>query len=252
MGPQEWRGIGNYKINEWLLSTISTPSVGYRAGILNSDGEEKSNRVDPSKSKDANRGGESDHKLSEEEGELVNDGGKVAWHGNPKLEKSSHGAGHGPFSVLPGPPKTVSSCTSGCSWNSGSVSASRPEMSSGWEVGDASKLKSSKSSASGIGRFALADGGRAKASVHHDSQSNDEASGGKGSETACFLGAQSKPRSFLTAGSLELDSDKRLFREYAEEEEGSFWSESDDGESEKEAGLGDGSKRRLRGKGETG
>jgi len=78
-------------------------------------------------------------------------------------------------------------------------------------VGNASKLKSSKSSASGTGRLALANGGRAKASVHHDSQSNDGAGGGKGFETACFLGAQSKPRGFLTAGSSELDSDKRLF-----------------------------------------
>ena len=43
-------------------------------GILNSDGEEKSKKADPRGSKDASCGGESDHKLSEEEGEFVNDG----------------------------------------------------------------------------------------------------------------------------------------------------------------------------------
>ena len=58
-----------------------------------------------------------------------------------------------------------------------------------------------------------ANGGRAKASLHHDSQSNEGAGSGKGSETTCFLGAQSRPRGFLTAGSSEFDSDKRLFRE---------------------------------------
>ena len=55
-------------------------------------------------------------------------------------------------------------------------------------------------------------GGRAKASVHHDPQSNDGVGSGKGSETACFLGAESEPRGFLTVGSSELDSDSRLFR----------------------------------------
>ena len=141
----------------------------------------------------------------------------------------------------------------------------------GWDAGNASKLKSSKSSASGIGRFALADGGRAKASVHHNSQSNNEAGGGKGSETACFLGAQSKPRGFLTADSSELHSEKRLFRECAEGGEESFWVDSDDRKSEQEASFGEGSlrntrhvlvvcyeasnathKRRLRGGGKTG
>lgn len=65
----------------------------------------------------------------------------------------------------------------------------------------APKLKSSKSRASGTGSFVVADGGRAKASVHHDSQSNDGAGSGKGSETVCFVGALSKHRGFLTAGS---------------------------------------------------
>ena len=83
----------------------------------------------------------------------------------------------------------------------------------GWDIGKASKLNSSKSRASGTGWFVVADGGRAKGSVHHDSQSNESVDGGRGSETACFLGAQSDPRGFLTAGSLEFDSDKRLFRE---------------------------------------
>jgi len=114
MRSREWKGIGNYKINELLLSTISTPSVGYRVGILN-NGEEKSKRVGPSKSNEANCGGESDHKLAGGEGELVNDGREVVWHGNSKLEKSSHGAGHGPFTVLLGSTKTVSNCAPDCS-----------------------------------------------------------------------------------------------------------------------------------------
>lgn len=83
----------------------------------------------------------------------------------------------------------------------------------GWEAGKASKLKSSKSSASGTGWLVVANGGRAKASVHHDSQSNDGVGSGKESETICFREAQSKPRGFLTVGSSESDSDNRLFRE---------------------------------------
>lgn len=109
----------------------------------------------------------------------------------------------------------------------------------GWGAGKASKLKSSKSSASGIGRPMVADGGRAKASIHHDSQSNDDVGSGKGSETVCFLGAQSEHRGFLTAGSTELDSDKRLFREGGGGEETS-WDEMCGGESEWEVFLGDG------------
>ena len=66
----------------------------------------------------------------------------------------------------------------------------------------------------------VADGGRAKASVHHDSQSNDCVGSGKGSETVCFFGAQHGPRCFLTAGSSEFDSDKRLFLESRGEREG--------------------------------
>ena len=78
-------------------------------------------------------------------------------------------------------------------------------------------MKSSKSRASGTGRLVVADGGRAKASVHHDCQSNEGEGSGKGSEKACFLGAHSKPRGSLVAGSTELDSDKRLLREHEEE-----------------------------------
>ena len=59
----------------------------------------------------------------------------------------------------------------------------------------------------------VTNGGREKASLHHDSQSNEGVGSGKGSETICFLGVQSKPRGFLTTGSWEFDSDRRLFRE---------------------------------------
>ena len=67
-------GTGNYEINGLLLSTISTPSAGYRLGVLKSDGKEKSKRDGSSKLKHDNSGGGSDHKVSGEEGELVNDG----------------------------------------------------------------------------------------------------------------------------------------------------------------------------------
>lgn len=59
----------------------------------------------------------------------------------------------------------------------------------------------------------MADAGREKASVHHDSQSNDGADSGRGSETLCCLGAQFASRGFFTTGSSEFDSDRRLFRE---------------------------------------
>ena len=89
-------------------------------------------------------------------------------------------------------------------------------------MGKASKLNSSKSRASGTGWFVVTDGGRAKALVHHESQSNDCVGGGKGSETTCFLGAQSDPRGFFTAGSEGVDSDRRLFRDRGGEGEGSL------------------------------
>ena len=86
----------------------------------------------------------------------------------------------------------------------------------------------------------MADGGRAKASVHHDSQSNGDAGGGEGSEAVCFLGAQSKPRGFLTAGSSEFDSDKRLFRERGGEGVGTCCMGMGDRESGQDVGLEDG------------
>ena len=43
--------LGDYEINELFLSTISTPSAGYEAGILNNDGREKSKRSDLDESK---------------------------------------------------------------------------------------------------------------------------------------------------------------------------------------------------------
>ena len=81
----------------------------------------------------------------------------------------------------------------------------------------------------------VTDGGMAKASVHHDSQSKDGAGSGKGSETVCFLGAESNPRGFLTAGSSEFDSDKRLFRGRGGEGEKSWSVRVLDGEGERGA-----------------
>ena len=65
----------SYVING-VLSTIPTPSVGYRAGILNSDGDEKLKRGGSSDAKHGSSGGESDHRVSgvDGEGELVSDG----------------------------------------------------------------------------------------------------------------------------------------------------------------------------------
>lgn len=81
------------------------------------------------------------------------------------------------------------------------------------EAGKASKLNSSKSRASGTGWSVVAKGGKVKALVHNDSKSNDGADRGKGSETVCFLGAQSDPRGFLTVDPSEFASDRRLLRE---------------------------------------
>ena len=116
----------------------------------------------------------------------------------------------------------------------------------------------------------VANGGRAKASLHHDSQSNKGVGSGKGSETVCFLGVRSKPRGFLTAGSSEFDSDKRLFRDSGGEGEVTTWEGVCGRESRWEVRLGDGTlnstshyslspkmrngthKRRLRGWNKTG
>ena len=110
----------------------------------------------------------------------------------------------------------------------------------GWEAGKAPKLKSSKSSASGTEWLVVADDGRAKASIHHDSQSNDCVGSGKGSETVCFRGAQSKPRGFLTVGSSESHSDNRLFRECGGGGEEKSWAEVSGRESEWEIDSGEG------------
>ena len=118
--------MGNYEINRLLLSTISTPSAGYRVGILNSDGEEKSKRGGSSEPKHVNSAGESDHNVSGEEGELVSDGRGGVWHGSSKLKRSSHEAGNGPFSVLLWATKRECTHASGCS--GGSVSASAGEF----------------------------------------------------------------------------------------------------------------------------
>ena len=67
----------------------------------------------------------------------------------------------------------------------------------------------------------VADEGRVKASMHHDSQSNECDGSGKGSETACFLGAQSDPRGFLSGGSSGIGPDRRLLRECGREGESS-------------------------------
>lgn len=71
-----------------------------------------------------------------------------------------------------------------------------------------------------MGWFVVANGGRAKALSHQDSQSNGGVGSGGGSETICFLGILSKLRGFLVAGSLEFDSEKRLLRESGGEGEG--------------------------------
>jgi len=91
-------------------------------GILNSDGEEKSKRGDSSESKHDNSGGVSDHKVSGEEGELVNDGRGDAWHGSPKLNVSFHEVNDVPFSIWLSAVRD-STHALGCSGNSGCVFA---------------------------------------------------------------------------------------------------------------------------------
>ena len=124
-------GTGDYKINELLVSTIETPSAGYRLGILNSDGEEKPKRDDPSESKHDNSGGGSDQKVSGEEGEFVNDGIGDVWRGSSKLKKSSHKAGDGLPSVWLGVVKRGCAHVPGCSGNPGRVSAGESAISGG-------------------------------------------------------------------------------------------------------------------------
>ena len=122
--------ISNYKeING--SPTISTPSTGYKVGILSSDGDEKSKRGDSNESKHGNSGGESDHRRSGDEGELVNDGSEGEWHGRSKLKKSSHEAEHKSFSVRHGAIERVSPHEACCSGNSGHVSAGESAISEG-------------------------------------------------------------------------------------------------------------------------
>jgi len=93
-------------------------------GILNSDGDEKSKRGDSNESKHDSSWGESDHRGSGEEGELVNDGIGDELDGRSKLKKSSHEVEYGSFSVLPGVVRGGSTHVLGCSKNSGCLSAS--------------------------------------------------------------------------------------------------------------------------------
>lgn len=104
---------------------MRTPSVGYRAGILNSDGDEKSKRGGSSDSKHDGSGGETVHWVSgvDGDGELVNDGRGDEWHGSAKLKKLSHEENEF-SSVWLGATKSESSHASGCSGSSGRVSAS--------------------------------------------------------------------------------------------------------------------------------
>lgn len=90
--------IGNHTVINGL-STILTPSAGYKVGILNSDGDEKSKRGDSNESKHGNSGGESDHRGSGDKGEWVNEGSEGEWHESSKLKKSSHEVEHGSLSV---------------------------------------------------------------------------------------------------------------------------------------------------------
>jgi len=97
------------------------PSAGYKVGILNSDGDEKSKRGDLRKSKHVsvswNSEGGSDCMESGEEGELVDDR-EGGWHGSSKLKKSSHEAEHGSCSKQHGAANTVSAhvfCLGSCS-----------------------------------------------------------------------------------------------------------------------------------------
>ena len=121
--------MGDYgEINESL--TISTPSSGYKVGILNSDGDEKSKRGDSNESKHGRSGGESDHRGFGDEGELVNDGSEGEWYGSSKLKKSSHELEHGSFSFWSGATKKESTHEP-WSENFGRVSVGKSAISEG-------------------------------------------------------------------------------------------------------------------------
>ena len=112
------------------LSTIVTPYVGHRVGILSSDGDKKSKRGGASVSKHGSSEDENDHWVpgGDGDGELVNDGIGEESDGSSKLRKLSHEASHGLLSVWLGASKSESSHTSGCSGNSGRVSADESTM----------------------------------------------------------------------------------------------------------------------------
>ena len=113
------------------LSVISTPSAGYKLGILNSDGDEKPKRGDSSGLKHGSSEGESDHRVSGVVGEFVNDGNGDEWQRSSTLKKSSHEVEYGCFSVWLEAAKRVSSHAPGCSGNSGGVSAGKSTISEG-------------------------------------------------------------------------------------------------------------------------
>ena len=122
-------GIRNYEIRGVSLSTIVTPYVGHRVGILSSDGDKKS-KCGASVSKHGSSEDESDHWVlgGDGDGELVNDGIGEESDGSSKLRKLSHESSHGLLSVWLGASKSESSHISGCSGNSGRVSADGSTM----------------------------------------------------------------------------------------------------------------------------
>ena len=94
-------GMEKYEDINGLLSAISMASVGYRVGILNSDGDEKSKCGGSSDPKYGNSRGERDHCVSgvDGDGELVNDGRGDEFHENLELNKFSHETDDSAFSV---------------------------------------------------------------------------------------------------------------------------------------------------------
>ena len=103
--------------------------MGYRVGILSSDGDGKAKRDGSSNPKHGSSGGESDHWVSGEDGdgELVNDGIGEELDGSSKLKKLSHGS----FSVWQGAVKSESSHVSCCSGDSERISVDESEISNG-------------------------------------------------------------------------------------------------------------------------
>ena len=108
-------GMGDYKENNGLLSTMRMASVGYRVGILYNNGDEKAKRDGSSDSKHGGSGGETVHWVSgvDGDGELVSDGREDDWDGRSKLKKFSHEVGNGLSSVWLGVTKNESNHASG-------------------------------------------------------------------------------------------------------------------------------------------